>query len=62
MIAQSKDLVPQRSLAVVCAEHTRRVQLLVASFYRGNLSMQEYRKRSRELTQGLVDEIMPMVG
>ncbi len=46
------------ALAAICAEHTRRVQLLFHEFYNGKVSMQEYRKRSRELTQWLVDEIV----
>jgi hypothetical protein len=53
----NKQIIAPRSLAAICAEHTRRVQLLTVEFYSGKLSMQEYRKRSRELTQGLVDEL-----
>lgn len=46
------------ALAAICAEHTRRIQLLFHEFYNGKVSMQEYRKQSRELTQRLVDEIV----
>ena len=45
------------TLATLCAEHIRRVQLLFHEFYSGKVSMQEYRRRSRELTQQLVNEI-----
>jgi hypothetical protein len=47
-----------RDLPSLCAEHTRRLQLLFHAFYIGNMSMQEYRKRSRELTQNFVNELM----
>lgn len=46
------------TLATICAEHTRRVQVLFYEFYSGKVSMQEYRKRSRELTQRLVNDII----
>jgi len=46
-----------QALATICAEHTRRLQLLFQEFYCGTASMHQYRKRSRELTQWLVDEV-----
>lgn len=51
-------MIKRITLATICAEHTRQVQLLFHEFYDGKVSMQEYRKRSRELTQWLVDEIV----
>lgn len=50
-------IIKHPALATICAEHTRRVQLLFHEFFSDNVSMQEYRKRSRELTQKLVIEL-----
>lgn len=58
MSSQDKQLAVRHALAMICAEHTRRVQLLFADFYKSNVSMQQYCKRSRELTQRLVDEVI----
>ena len=57
MNTEDTAMIKQITLATICAEHTRQVQLLFHVFYNGNVSMQEYRKRSRELTQWLVDAI-----
>jgi len=40
-----------RDFANVCAEHTRRVQLLSGQFWQGGIDTWHYRKLSRELTQ-----------
>ena len=43
--------------ANVCAEHTRRVQLLSGQLWHGDIDMLHYRRRSRELTQQFVNEL-----
>jgi hypothetical protein len=45
------------NLAIICAEHTRRVQHLSWQFWKGNIDLWSYRKLSRELTERLLDEI-----
>jgi uncharacterized protein YdaU (DUF1376 family) len=49
-----------RDLASICAEHTRRVQLLCDKFWRGDVDMWHYRKQSRELTQQVVNELQAL--
>jgi hypothetical protein len=49
--AQGKDV------ATLCAEHTRRVQLLTGQFWKGEIDLWHYRKLSRELTQQFVNEL-----
>jgi hypothetical protein len=46
-----------RDLATICAEHTRRVALLTAKFWHGDMDKWLYRKQSRELTQQFVNEL-----
>ena len=47
--------------AKVCAEHTRRVQLLSGKFWKGDIDMWHYRKLSRELTQQFVNELAALL-
>ncbi len=47
--------------ANVCAEHTRRVQLLSGQFWHGDIDLWHYRKLSRELTQQFVNEIAALL-
>ena len=47
--------------ANVCAEHTRRVQLLSGMFWNGDIDMLHYRKLSRELTQQFVNELAALL-
>ncbi len=49
------------NLATVCAEHTRRVQLLSGQFWKGDIDMWHYRKLSRELTQQFVNELAALL-
>jgi hypothetical protein len=49
-----------RDLAAICAEHTRRVELLTARFWHGDMDKRLYRKQSRELTQQFVDELQAL--
>ncbi len=46
-----------KNLAAICAEHTRRVELLTAKFWHGDMDKWLYRKQSRELTQQFVNEL-----
>jgi hypothetical protein len=52
---QGKDFVN------LCAEHTRRVQLLSGKFWNGDIDMWHYRKQSRELTQQFVEELQVLL-
>jgi len=45
------------TLARLCANYTRQVQLLYGEFYLGRLSLAAYRQRSRELVQQFVTEL-----
>jgi hypothetical protein len=55
---QELILKPQSTnLGNICADHTRRLQFLFGEFWRGDYSMEEYRKKSRELTQLFADEL-----
>ncbi len=45
------------SFVGVCADHTRRLQLLDMEFWAGKVDIRIYRKRSRELLQRFVDEL-----
>ncbi len=47
--------------ANVCAEHTRRVQLLSGKFWNGEIDRWHYRKLSRELTQQFVNEVAALL-
>ncbi len=47
--------------ANLCAEHTRRVQLLTGKFWQGAIDLWRYRKRSRELTQQFVNELAALL-
>jgi len=47
--------------ANVCAEHTRRIQLLAGKFWKGDIDMWHYRKLSRELTQQFVNELTTLL-
>ncbi len=44
-------------VANLCAEHTRRVQLLSGKFWNGDIDRWRYRKLSRDLTQQFVNEL-----
>lgn len=44
-------------LATICADHTRRLQLLFQEFWAGRLNTWIYRKKARELTQQFVNEL-----
>ncbi len=46
-----------KDFANLCAEHTRRIQLLSGKFWQGDIDLWHYRKLSRELTQQFVDEL-----
>ncbi len=48
-------------LATICADHTRRLQLLFQEFWTGNVNMWIYRKKSRELTQQFVNELEELI-
>jgi len=48
-------------LATVCAEHTRRIQLLSGQFWKGDIDLWRYRKLSRELTQQFVNELAALL-
>jgi len=43
--------------ANICAEHTRRIQLLSVKFWQGDIDPWYYRKLSRELTQQFMNEL-----
>ena len=54
------DLIPTShsvDLATICADHTQRLQLLFGKFWNGEVTMWQYRKTSRELTQQFVNEL-----
>ena len=54
------DLLPKlqgEDFANLCAEHTRRIQLLSGKFWQGDIDLWHYCKLSRELTQQFVDEV-----
>ena len=58
------DLLPSlqgRDFATVCAEHTRRIQLLSGQFWQGDIDMWHYRKTTRELTQQFVNELATLL-
>lgn len=44
-------------LATICADHTQRIQLLFGQFWNGEVTMWQYRKKSREQTQLFVNEL-----
>jgi hypothetical protein len=46
----------------VCAEHTRRIQLLSGKFWQGDIDMWHYRKTTRELTQQFVEAVDFVMG
>lgn len=48
-------------IANLCAEHTRRVQHLTGQFWQGDIDLWHYRRRSRELTQQLVNELAELL-
>ena len=48
-------------LATICADHTRRLQLLFGQFWNGEVTTWQYRKQSRELTQRFVHELEALV-
>jgi hypothetical protein len=50
-----------RDFANICAEHTRRVQLLSGKFWNGDIDMWHYRKQSRALTQQFVAELQVLL-
>jgi hypothetical protein len=47
--------------ANVCAEHTRRIQLLAGQFWKGDIDTWKYRKLSRELTQQFMNELAALL-
>jgi len=49
--------IQSTDVANLCAEHTRRVQVLSGKFWNGDIDMWHYRKLSRELTQQFVHEL-----
>lgn len=54
------ELIPtfqSADLATICADHTQRLQLLFGTFWNGEVTMWQYRKKSRELTQLFVNEL-----
>jgi hypothetical protein len=51
---------PAEDLANICAEHTRRVQILAGMFWHGDIDIWRYRKQSRELTQQFVNELQAL--
>jgi len=58
------DLLPKlqgKDFANLCAEHTRRVQLLSGQFWNGDIDNWHYRKLSRELTQQFVNELAALL-
>ncbi len=50
-----------KDFASVCAEHTRRVQLLSGKFWNGDNDIWRYRKLSRELTQQFMHELAALL-
>ena len=44
-------------LATICADHTKRLQLLFGKFWNGDIDTWHYRKQSRVLTQQFVHEL-----
>ena len=50
-----------KDFANVCAEHTRRVQLLAGEFWSGDIDTRHYRKLSRELTQQFMNELAALL-
>jgi hypothetical protein len=50
-----------RDFANVCAEHTRRIQLLSGQFWQGDIDLWHYRKLSRELTQQFMNELSALL-
>ncbi len=50
-----------KDFATLCAEHTRRVQLLAGKFWNGDIDMWRYRKLSRELTQQFASELAALL-
>jgi len=53
--------LPSRDFATICAEHTRRIQLLSGKFWNGDIDMWHYRKQTRELTQQFADELIVLL-
>jgi hypothetical protein len=54
------ELIPKfqgADLATICADHTQRLQLLFCKFWNGDVTMWQYRKKSRELTPLFVNEL-----
>jgi hypothetical protein len=52
-----KQIPHGTDLATLCADHTQRLQLLFGMFWNGEVTMWQYRKQSRELTQLFVNEL-----
>jgi len=50
-----------KDFANLCAEHTRRIQLLSGQFWNGEIDVWHYRKLSRELTQQFVNELAALL-
>ncbi len=61
MSALSNTPLPATDLATICAEHTRRVQLLTGQFWQGEIDLWHYRKLSRELTQQFVNDVTALL-
>jgi hypothetical protein len=53
----TKPTLPSADISTICANHTQRLQLLFGKFWNGELTMWQYRKQSRELTQQFVNEL-----
>lgn len=53
----TKLTLQNADLATICAEHTQRLQLLFGQFWNGEVTMWQYRKQSRVLTQRFVNEL-----
>lgn len=51
---------PSADLATICADHTKRLQLLFGKFWNGDIDTWQYRKQSRELTQQFVNELVAL--
>ena len=56
----TKSTLPSTDLATICADHTKRLQLLFGKFWNGDIDTWQYRKQSRELTQQFVNELVAL--
>jgi len=50
-----------RDFATICANHTKRIQLLTGEFWNGDIDMWHYRKQCRELTQHFANELQVLL-